>query len=87
MSKSELLELLDGEFYWFQLIGLQVVTTDGQSLGSVVRMLETGANDVFVIKDESDANEILIPYIKDEVVKSVDLKQAVITVDWQSDYI
>ncbi len=86
VSKEDLLELLEGDYYWFQLTGLKVFTTDGEYLGTVTRLLETGANDVLVIANES-AEEILIPYIKDEVVKSVDLNQKLITVAWQADYI
>ena len=87
VSTKELLVLPEGEYYWFELTGLNVVTLDGQSLGSVIRLMETGANDVLVVANDSDADEILIPYIRDEVIKKVDLNKKCITVDWQPDYL
>jgi 16S rRNA processing protein RimM len=59
-----------GEFYWHEVIGLSVIdTTTDQPLGTVVDILETGANDVYVVK--GDTGEILVPAIKD-VVKLID---------------
>lgn len=57
-------------YYHFQLIGLNVVTDDGRDLGVLVQVLETGANDVYIIRN--DAREYLIPAIAD-VVQEVDL--------------
>lgn len=70
------------EYYWADLIGLEVVNTAAQDLGCVVRILQTGANDVLVVQGEC---ERLIPFIAD-VVKRVDLAGRAITVDWSSDY-
>ena len=70
------------EFYWADLVGLKVVNGAAQHLGHVVRLLETGANDVLVVEGE---RERLIPFIAD-VVKQVDLGSGVITVDWGADY-
>lgn len=84
---EELLELADEEYYWFQLTGLSVVTVNGEALGNVVRLMETGANDVLVVSSESDSKEVLIPYIQNDVVKSIDLSKKLITVDWHPDYI
>jgi 16S rRNA processing protein RimM len=55
-------ELPEGEYYHHQLIGLNVVTDDGRNLGALVDILETGANDVYVVRDV-DGNEVLIPAI------------------------
>jgi len=86
VAKSELPDLVNEEFYWFQLEGLAVLNIDGEHLGRVMRMMETGANDVIVVQDEIDKQEILIPYVREQVVKQVDLEQQKIIVDWQKDY-
>jgi len=86
VAKSELPDLDDNEFYWFQLKGLTVITMDGEQLGRVKKMMETGANDVIVVQDEIDKEEILIPYVREQVVKRVDLEKKTIMVDWQKDY-
>ena len=86
VAKSELPDLAKDEFYWFQLEGLTVISVDGEQLGRVKRMMETGANDVIVVQDETEKQEILIPYVREQVVKRVDLEKRIITVDWQKDY-
>lgn len=72
----------DGHYYWMDLVGLRVVRRDGTVLGRIEYMLETGANDVMVVQGEC---ERLIPFIKDEVVLSVDLKEGLVNVDWEWD--
>ena len=86
VAKNELPSLAKDEFYWFQLKGLSVVNADGDLLGHVKKMMETGANDVLVVQDKADQQEILIPYVREHVVKYVDLEEKIITVDWQIDY-
>lgn len=71
------------EYYWSDLIGLQVVTREGQVLGVVDQLFETGANDVMVVKGEQ---EYLVPFIKEQVVESVDLESRMIRVDWDPDF-
>jgi 16S rRNA processing protein RimM len=63
--------LPEGEYYHHQIIGLQVRTQQGEFLGTVIEILETGANDVFVIRPENGP-EILIPDT-DEVILKIDL--------------
>jgi len=72
----------EGAFYWRDLTGLDVVTPDGVSLGTVTALLETGANDVMVVDGE---RERLVPWI-DDVVQSVDLASRQIVVDWDPDF-
>ena len=86
VAKNELSDLAADEFYWFELEGLSVITIDGDVLGQVKKLMETGANDVLVVQDNNDQQEILIPYIREQVIKQVDLEQKIITVDWQRDY-
>lgn len=67
---EEAMPLPEGDFYLFELVGLQVFTVDGEYLGVIEEILETGANDVLVVKTQAQA-EILLPSIPD-VVKSVE---------------
>ena len=74
----------EDEYYWSDLIGLAVENQDGDKLGTVDSLLETGANDVLVVK--GGHGELLIPFI-DSVIKQVSLKDRTIRVDWQADYL
>jgi 16S rRNA processing protein RimM len=67
---AEAIPLEDGEYYLYQLIGLSVETEQGESLGTVTDLIETGANLVFVVNGSS--GELLLPDI-DEVVVSIDV--------------
>ena len=69
------------EFYWRDLIGMEVWDQQGECLGRVANMLETGADDVLVIK--SDQHETLIPFHR-QYVLSVDATSRRISVDWES---
>lgn len=86
VDKTKLPELPDGEFYWRDLIGMTVVTDKGYDLGQVSDLLETGSNDVLVVKanrnDGFGKKERLIPYLEDQVVKSVNVENKQICVDW-----
>jgi 16S rRNA processing protein RimM len=64
--------LPDGDYYHHQIIGLRVLAEDGRELGSVVEILETGANDVYIVRSE-DGKEILLP-ATDDVTKEIDLQ-------------
>lgn len=72
-----------GEFYWADLEGLAVVTTEGVALGRVSHLLETGANDVLVVQGD---RERLVPFVMDRHVVSVDLDAGRIVVDWDPDF-
>ncbi|HEX7047060.1 MAG TPA: ribosome maturation factor RimM [Gammaproteobacteria bacterium] len=81
--RRELPETEAGEVYWADLEGLQVRTEAGVELGAVDHLLETGANDVLVVKGE---RERLVPFIRGQVVKQIDLEQGVLVVDWDPDF-
>ncbi|MCK9237592.1 MAG: ribosome maturation factor RimM [Thiopseudomonas sp.] len=88
VPRSDFPELEEGEFYWYQLIGLQVITQDQQLLGRVDHLLETGANDVLVVKPcagSLDGRERLLPYT-DQCVIAIDLAQGIISVEWDADF-
>jgi len=70
VPEEELKPLSEGEYYQFQILGLEVRTTEGQPLGKVTQILSTGSNDVFVVRGEG--GELLIPAL-DDVVKAIDL--------------
>jgi len=53
----------EGEYYWFDLIGLRVVTVAGEEVGKLVNILETGSNDVYVV--EAEAGSFLFPRWKE----------------------
>lgn len=80
--RAQLPDADDGEFYWADLVGLRVSTTEGVQLGEVVRMLETGANDVMVVQG---SNERLIPFLPGTVVQAVDVEKGAMVVDWHPD--
>lgn len=70
--------LPNGEYYYHQLIGLQVISDEGDELGVLTEILETGANDVYLVRAEG-GKDLLLPAI-DEVIKDVDLQGRKMTV-------
>ena len=86
VSEDALSDLPEGEFYWRDLIGMTVVTDKGYDLGQVSDIMETGANDVLVVKanlkDGFGKKERLIPYLIDQVILSVSTENKQICVDW-----
>lgn len=71
------------EYYWTDLIGLAVLNMQGQSLGRVKSLIETGAHQVLVVVDGE--HERLLPFVE-HVVKAVDVPVGTIRVDWDSDW-
>lgn len=94
IERDLLAELEADEYYWHQLTGLTVITEFNdteQVLGVVVKMLETGANDVLVVKGDKakgsfDSKERLLPYVPGQFVKKVDLEAGEIRVDWDPEF-
>ena len=82
VQRSDLPAVREGEYYWTDLIGLEVVNLNGEALGVVRELFATGANDVLRVQGE---RERLIPFIP-QVVREVSLDSAVIRVDWELDY-
>lgn len=88
VSRDQLPGLGDDEFYWYQLVGLKVINQDQQLLGCVDHLLETGANDVMVLKPcagSLDDRERLLPYTE-QCVLEVDLAAGEMQVDWDADF-
>lgn len=84
IQKNRLPKPAKGEYYWTDLMGLTVETTDNVRLGIVDHLLETGANDVLVVIDGE--TERLIPFLQQHTVLKVDLEAGVIVVDWDPDF-
>jgi 16S rRNA processing protein RimM len=74
---EEAVPLKPGEYYEHQIIGLHVTTTEGETLGQVVEVLATGANDVYVV--QGPRGQVLLP-ARVEVVRSIDLEAGTMTV-------
>ncbi len=83
VSRAELPDLPQDEFYWADLQGLRVETTDGVELGRIDHLFATGANDVMVVRGE---RERLIPFLWQRVVRKVDLSAGLLVVDWDRDF-
>ena len=82
VQRSRLPAVSKGQYYWADLIGLEVVNLNGEALGVVRELFTTGANDVLRVQGE---RERLIPYIP-QVVREINLDAALIQVDWELDY-
>jgi 16S rRNA processing protein RimM len=94
IPRSQFPELGADEFYWSDLIGLDVVNLQGVALGKVTDMMDNGVQSIFRITPvaeaaengaDAKAEERLIPYV-DQYVKSIDLAAKKMTVDWGLDY-
>ena len=78
VPEGDLATLDEGEYYCYELIGLRVVSTEGEDLGEIAEVLERPANDVFVVRGPK--GEALIPAV-DDIVREVDVEGGVITVE------
>lgn len=72
-----------GEYYWADLVGLEVITTTGVVLGRIEQMMATGANDVMVVKGD---RERLLPFLPGRCVNEVDLAGGRVVVDWDPEF-
>lgn len=71
VPEAETVPLPEGQYYWYELIGMEVFSEDGEKLGVIADIFETGSNDVYVMK--RGKQEVYIPATK-EVVRQVDRK-------------
>lgn len=84
VERSCLPDLPEGEYYWADLIGMQVINRADENLGQVAEIVETGANDVLIVRDGTQ--EHLIPFVLDHFIEQIDLKAREIRADWQTDW-
>lgn len=80
---EQLPKLDDDEYYWSDLIGMEVKSLQAEVLGTIESMMETGASDVMVLKGDK---ERLIPFVMEDIVREIDLVNRQMIVDWQADY-
>ncbi len=88
IPRSRFPVLNEGEYYWVDLIGLEVVNEAGEVLGSVTGLMDNGAHQIFEVRQVSGEDkpvERLIPFVGD-YVKMVDLTAKRVVVDWGLDY-
>ncbi len=77
IAKKSLPGLPEGEYYWIEILGMEVETEEGKRLGRIEEILPTGANDVYVIR--GGRKEIFLPAIE-SVIRSIDLEKRVMKV-------
>ncbi|MCG5530027.1 ribosome maturation factor RimM [Halorhodospira halochloris] len=83
IPRADLPELGEDEYYWADLLALEVYDLEQRHLGVVDHLLETGANDVMVVCGD---RERLIPFVPGYYVKRVDLNRGFISVDWDPEF-
>jgi len=83
VDRSQLPEPDENEYYWTDLVGLKVLTTEGLDLGLVDHLLETGANDVLVVIGD---RERLIPFVINDYVIKVNFEDGQIIVNWDPEF-
>ncbi len=92
IKQEQLAELEVGEYYWNQLIGLKVRNLEQIDFGTIDSMLQTGANDVMVVKQpnqeqaQEEEQERLVPFIQSDVIKEIDLEAGTMLVDWDAEF-
>jgi 16S rRNA processing protein RimM len=69
VPQEETVPLPEGQYYWFELIGMEVLSETGEKLGTIVDIFETGSNDVYVMK--AGRKEVYLPATKD-VIRQID---------------
>jgi len=83
VARSALPPPKSDEYYWVDLEGLDVKTTEGVALGQVSHLFSTGANDVVVVRGD---RERMIPFVQPDFVKSVDFEANLVVVDWDPEF-
>lgn len=84
IQRAQLPDLPEGEYYWADLISMTVINENNITLGQVIEVFATGANDVLVVKGEK---RHLIPFLKNKTILNIDLIKKVILVAWDADFL
>ena len=80
--KQDLPKTESDEYYWYELIGSVVINHKGIELGQVEDIFTSGENDVLIIKGKLSNNEILIPFLKDNIIS---LQKNILKVKWDNE--
>ncbi|MDD5276383.1 MAG: ribosome maturation factor RimM [Methylovulum sp.] len=83
ITPEQLPKAVEGEYYWSDLIGLKVETNQGVQMGVIDSLLETGANDVLIIKGD---RERAVPFLQGQTVLDIDLQAGKMIVDWDPEF-
>jgi len=83
ITREQLPALPKGEYYWIDLEGMTVINQASITLGQVIQVMATGANDVLIVQGDKRR---LIPFLKDHTILSIDLEKRLILVDWDADF-
>nr|WP_087146185.1 ribosome maturation factor RimM [Crenothrix polyspora] len=83
VEQSQLPNVVGNEYYWFDLVGLRVENTQGSDFGVVESLMETGANDVLIVKGDRDR---AIPFLQGQTIIKIDLDAGLMIVDWDLDF-
>ncbi|RTR34664.1 ribosome maturation factor RimM [Shewanella atlantica] len=90
VTPEQMETLPEDEFYWRDLIGCEVINTKGYNMGKVQEIVETGSNDVLLVKanakDGFGKAERMIPFVTEQFIIEVNLTEKQITVDWDPDF-
>src|SRR5690625_7727782 len=84
VARTSLPNTEPGEYYEHDLVGLEVVNRQNHSFGQISKMHETGAHDVMEV--EGADGTVLIPFVTERFVVSIDLEARLVTVDWPSEW-
>lgn len=84
VARNALPEPEEGQYYWADLIGLEVINREGERLGTVRELFETGANDVLVVADAT--RELLIPFVRGTYIDTVEFSARRLHVDWHHEW-
>ena len=82
IQRSDLPQLSEDTYYWEDLLGFNVFNQNNIKIGNVDSFIETGSNDVLIVKTAKNKN-ILIPFIMNKSIKVVNIESHCITVDWE----
>lgn len=83
VTRAEMPAPEQGEYYWHDLIGMEVINLQGYAFGKISEIISTGANDVLLVQGEQ---KHLIPYLTEKVIIEVNLEKRCMTVDWEQDF-
>lgn len=83
IQSQQLPTLSNDEFYWHDLIGMQVINQEEKILGTVTDLLATGSNDVLVVTGEK---RHLVPYLLDDFIVRIDTSTRTIYVNWDTEF-